>query len=71
MQYGRIFSRLQRSTLVKRRPPTVAENGGAKKRLREVKKEMAAAKERLTALKAERDQLKAKIEAENKEGKSA
>ena len=41
----------------------MAEGGGDRKRLREIKKEMTTLKERLAALKAEREELKAKVGA--------
>jgi hypothetical protein len=39
----------------------VAEGGGAKKRLKEIKTEMTELKEKLAALKTEREALKAKV----------
>jgi hypothetical protein len=42
----------------------VAESGGSRKRLKDIKKEMVELKARLTALKTERDQLKEKIAAD-------
>jgi outer membrane murein-binding lipoprotein Lpp len=41
----------------------VAEGGGARKRLKEIRTEIAALKEKLAALKTERDTLRAKVEA--------
>jgi phage shock protein A len=46
----------------------VAEGGGARKRLKEIKTEMTALKEKLAALKTERDTLKAKVESAKPEG---
>jgi hypothetical protein len=42
----------------------VAEGGGARKRLKEIKTELTAIKQKLDALKIERTDLKAKLQAE-------
>lgn len=41
----------------------MAEKGGPRKRLKEIKTEMEAIKEKMTALKAERETLRAKVKA--------
>jgi uncharacterized protein (DUF3084 family) len=49
--------------VIKEETSTVAEGGGARKRMKEIKTEIVAAKEKLTSLKAEREQLKTKMQA--------
>jgi predicted nuclease with TOPRIM domain len=50
---------------------SVADNSGARKRIKEIKKEMATLKEKLAGLKAEREQLKASLAAEKPAAKPA
>lgn len=49
---------------LKKEASAVAESGGPKKRLKEIKAEMAAAKQKLAALKVERNQLRVKLTAQ-------